>query len=190
MAVSDGCVPNFVNGPFERELYKVYQEHHEALRDHCMSLDELFDYMEEIVGPIEALEEALSRVDWVVFTPWTNIIRFVIDENPENVVYVSKDDSEEILSLIEYLDGWEEGCELCHLLKHWPGNVQFHGERRNQRFRSWISTYPALFACVPYENEAWAIKWIGMQCRVEIVTKRGALIDISPNMAKRLNQRM
>ena len=181
MAVSDECVPNFVNGLFERELYKVYQEHRGALRDHCMKLDELFVYMEEIVGPIEALEKALSRVDWVVFTPWNNIIRFVIDENPENVVYVSKDDSEEILSLIEYLeDGWEEGCELSHLLNKWAGNVHFHGEKRNQRFRSWISTYPALFACEPYKNGMWAIKWIGMQCRVEIVTKRGTPTDTSP----------
>ena len=177
MAVSDERVPNFVNGLFERELYKVYQKH--CLDE--LKLDELFVDMEEIVGSIEALEKALSRVDWVIFTPWTNIIRFVIDENPENVVYVSKDDSEEILSLIEYLeDGWEEGCELSHLLKKWPGNVRWHGRERNKRFRSWISTYPALFVCEPYKDEMWAIRWIGMQCRVEIVTKRGTSTDTSP----------
>ena len=84
--------------------------------------------------------------------------------------------------MIEYLDGWEEGCELCHLLEHWAGNIQFQGEGRSRRFRSWISTYPALFACEPYKNGAWAVKWIGMQCRIEIVTKRGTPTDISRNV--------
>ena len=190
MAVSEGCVPNFVKGPFERELYKLYEELWDnfSLRDNCMTLDELFFYMEDIVGPIEALEKALSGVDWIKFTPWDNTINFLIDdETTENVVYVYKDDSKEILSLIEYLDGWEEGCELYHLLDHWPGNIQFQGEGRSRRFRSWISTYPALFACEERFSTypAWAVKWIGMQCRLEIGTRvsHRDCHDTSPNVA-------
>ena len=106
-------------------------------------------------------------------------------EEPENVVKIKKNGAEEILSLIEYLDDWEEGCELCHLLDHWAGNTQLHGLTRNLRFRCWISTYPALFACEPYDNGKRAVKWIGMQCRVvvQIVTKRGTPTDTSPNVA-------
>ena len=197
MAVSDGCVPNFVKGPFERALYKLYDELWDnfSLRDNCMTLDELFFYMEDIVGPIEALEKALSGVDWIKFTPWDNTINFLIDDETtemtqrftQQLVYVYKDDSKEILSLIEYLDGWEEGCELCHLLEHWAGNIQFQGEGRSRRFRSWISTYPALFACEERFSTypAWAVKWIGMQCRLEIGTRvsHRDCHDTSPNVA-------
>ena len=113
-----------IYGPFERELYNVYLEHRDLLKDQCIPLDELYYYMEDIVGPMDKLETALAKVDWVEFNPGERTAKFIIDENAENAVYVDKDDSEEIETLIEYLDGWEDGCELCHLLDDWEGNVK------------------------------------------------------------------
>ena len=112
----------------------------------------------------------MSKVNWVVFTPWTNSIKFNIDEDIVNEVYVDKDDFELVQSLIEYLKGWE-GCEIYHLLEHWDNHERFKGSERNKRFVTWISKYPALFSCEPYE-ESKAVKWIGMRCQLMPAKKR------------------
>ena len=100
------------------------------------------------------------------------MVKVAIDKSSENVEYVDKDDFEEIQSLIEYLVFAADGCEICHLLHHWKGNVQFRGAMRIQRFLAWISKYPSLFSYWKYRY-SWAVMYIGMESQVRIKTKRG-----------------
>ena len=143
------------------------------MKDGSIPLDELYYYMEDMIGPTDKLETALAKVAWVKIMPGERSVSFLIDEIAEDAVNIDHDDEEDIETLIEYLDGSENGCEICHLLNHWCGKTKgkFKGSKRNQRFIRWISKYPELFSCKPYQK-SWLVKYIGNENLVMNLKKR------------------